>query len=48
MPINNLGIIIASALFSLLLFREKLHRYNLLGLVLGATAIALLYAERTT
>lgn len=46
MPINNLGIIIASAIFSLFLFREKLHRWNALGLLLGATAIALLYAEQ--
>lgn len=45
MPINNLGIIIASALFSLIIFREKLYMRNVIGLALGASAIALLYAE---
>ena len=47
MPINNLGIIIASAVFSLFIFREKLYRRNLVGLLLGGTAIALLYAEQS-
>jgi uncharacterized membrane protein len=47
MPINNLGIIIASAVFSLLLFSEKLNMRNIIGLALGASAIALLYAEHT-
>lgn len=46
MPINNLGIIIASAFLSLFIFREELNRRNALGLLLGATAIALLYAEQ--
>lgn len=45
MPINNLGIIIASAVCSLLLFSEKLNMRNIVGLALGASAIALLYAE---
>ena len=47
MPINNLGIIIASAVLSLLLFSEKLNMRNIIGLALGAGAIALLYAEHT-
>jgi drug/metabolite transporter (DMT)-like permease len=47
MPINNLGIIIASAILSLFIFREKLYRPNLVGLLLGGTAIALLYAEQS-
>jgi uncharacterized membrane protein len=47
MPINNLGIIIASAVFSLLLFSEKLNMRNIIGLALGASAIALLHAEHT-
>ena len=41
-PINNIGIVAASALFAYLLFREKLSLLNLIGLGLAFAAIVLI------
>ena len=41
-PINNVGIVLLSAAFSFVLFKERFSPRNLLGLALGVLAIALL------
>lgn len=45
MPLNNLGIILASSLASIAIFKEKLSSTNVLGLVLGVVVILLLQIE---
>ena len=45
MPITNLGVVLASSLFAVIVFREELNRSNLLGLALGALSIGLLLLE---
>jgi drug/metabolite transporter (DMT)-like permease len=42
LPVNNLGVVIVSAFASIVFFREKLSRYNWLGIVLSMAALALL------
>jgi len=44
-PVNNIGIILLSALLAMLLFSEKMNKYNVAGFVLGIVAILLLSAE---
>jgi len=41
-PLNNVGILALSALVGFLFFREKLNKYNLIGLVLAIVTILLL------
>jgi drug/metabolite transporter (DMT)-like permease len=41
-PLLNISIILGSSLAALILFREKLHKLNWLGLALAITAIALI------
>jgi multidrug transporter EmrE-like cation transporter len=41
-PINNIGIVAASTLVSVLLFKEKLNTKNIIGLTLSLIAIALI------
>lgn len=41
-PVNNVGIVVLSAAFSFLLFREGFSRQNIIGLLLGVLAIVLL------
>ena len=41
-PINNMGIVLFSALAAWLLFKEKLSVTNWLGILLSAVAIALI------
>lgn len=42
LPINNLGVVLVSALVAALLFKERLTRYNWLGVVLSLLALVLL------
>ena len=42
LPINNLGVVLVSALAAVVFFREKLTRFNWLGVVLSLVALALL------
>jgi uncharacterized membrane protein len=42
LPINNLGVVLVSALAAVLIFKEKLTRYNWLGVALSLVALALL------
>ncbi len=42
LPVNNIGIVAASTLVSVYLFKEKLNRQNIAGLVFSAVAIVLL------
>jgi len=44
-PVNNIGIILLSALLAMFLFAEKMNKYNVVGFVLGIIAILLLSAE---
>lgn len=44
-PLNNLGVVVVSALAAAVFFREPLNRRNYLGLGLGAAAIGLLLAS---
>lgn len=39
-PINNMGIVVASAIFARLFFKEELSKLNVLGIVLALFAIA--------
>lgn len=41
-PVNNMGIVVCSALGAMLVFREKLSRINLIGIALSIGAIALI------
>jgi len=41
-PLNHMGIIVASSLMGLFIFRERLSRINWLGLALGLVAITLI------
>jgi drug/metabolite transporter (DMT)-like permease len=41
-PVNNMGIVICSAVGALLIFREQLSRINWLGILLSVLAIALI------
>ncbi len=41
-PINNMGIVALSAIGAFLLFREKLNRWNMAGIILAIGAIALM------
>jgi drug/metabolite transporter (DMT)-like permease len=45
LPINNMGVIIVSTLFSILLFREKLSAKNFLGLALSLFSIFLIFYQ---
>jgi drug/metabolite transporter (DMT)-like permease len=42
LPINNLGVVLVSALAAVVVFKEKLTRYNWIGLALSLVALALL------
>jgi drug/metabolite transporter (DMT)-like permease len=42
LPVNNLGVVLVSALVAVLLFGERLTRYNWLGVALSVVALALL------
>jgi drug/metabolite transporter (DMT)-like permease len=42
LPINNLGVVLVSALAAVLVFKEKLTRYNWLGVALSLVALGLL------
>jgi drug/metabolite transporter (DMT)-like permease len=42
LPVNNLGVVLVSALAAVVLFRERLSRYNWLGVFLSLVALALL------
>jgi drug/metabolite transporter (DMT)-like permease len=42
LPINNLGVVLVSALAAVVVFKEKLTRYNWLGVALSLVALALL------
>jgi uncharacterized membrane protein len=42
LPINNLGVVLVSALAAVLIFKEKLTRYNWVGVGLSLVALALL------
>lgn len=41
-PVNNMGIVVLSALFGIIIFREKLSFINVLGILLAVGAIALI------
>lgn len=41
-PINHIGIVMVSTLFSVLIFKEKLSRTNVLGIILAILAIVLI------
>lgn len=41
-PVNNIGIVVASALTAILLFREKPDKYRIIGLVLSVLSILLI------
>lgn len=45
MPMNNLGIILLSAIASIVLFKEKLTTTNVIGLALGVVVILLLQVD---
>jgi drug/metabolite transporter (DMT)-like permease len=42
LPINNLGVVLVSALAAVVVFKEKLTRYNWIGVALSLVALALL------
>jgi uncharacterized membrane protein len=42
LPVNNLGVVLVSALVAVLLFKERLTRFNRLGVALSVVALALL------
>lgn len=42
LPVNNLGVVLVSAIAAVVLFRERLSRYNWLGVFLSLVALALL------
>jgi drug/metabolite transporter (DMT)-like permease len=42
LPINNLGVVLVSALAAVMIFKEKLTRYNWVGVALSLVALALL------
>lgn len=42
LPINNLGVVLVSALAAVLVFKEKLTRFNWIGVVLSVVALGLL------
>lgn len=42
LPVNNLGVVLVSSLAAVVFFREKLTRYNWMGVVLSVAALALL------
>jgi len=42
LPINNLGVVLVSALAAVLVFKEKLTRFNWIGVALSVVALALL------
>jgi len=42
LPVNNLGVVLVSALVAVLLFKERLTRFNWLGVALSVVALALL------
>jgi multidrug transporter EmrE-like cation transporter len=42
LPVNNIGIVTASTLVSVVFFKEKLNRSNTAGLILSILAIVLL------
>jgi uncharacterized membrane protein len=44
-PINNVGIVVASTLFAVLIFSEKLNRKNVIGFVLAIISIILMSLE---
>lgn len=44
--INNMGIVIASAVCGILFFKEKLSAINFIGLIISLGAIAILYFEQ--
>lgn len=44
-PINNVGIVVASTLFAILLFKEKLNNFNIIGFVLALISIILMSFE---
>jgi drug/metabolite transporter (DMT)-like permease len=46
LPVNNIGIVAASTLVSVVFFSEKLNRLNIVGLILSAAAILLLAANK--
>ncbi|MGB1316073.1 MAG: EamA family transporter [Chitinophagales bacterium] len=41
-PVNNIGIVVLSTLLALIIFKEKLNKYNILGLAMAITSIILL------
>jgi len=41
-PINNMGIVGISALFGILIFKEKINLINFIGILLAIAAIALI------
>tara|TARA_B110000037_G_C17093080_1_gene494821 strand:+ start:594 stop:1469 length:876 start_codon:yes stop_codon:yes gene_type:complete len=41
-PVNNIGIVILSTVLAVIIFKEKLNRYNLIGLVLAVISILVL------
>ena len=41
-PVNNIGIVVLSTLLALIIFKEKLNKYNILGLAMAITSIVLL------
>jgi drug/metabolite transporter (DMT)-like permease len=45
LPLNNLGVVIVSALGAVIIFKEKLSRPNWMGLALSLLALALLMLE---
>jgi uncharacterized membrane protein len=44
-PINNLGVVLCSAMAGFIFFQERLSRLNVLGLGLSILAILLLIAD---
>jgi drug/metabolite transporter (DMT)-like permease len=42
LPINNLGVVLVSALAAVIVFKEKLTRFNWIGVALSVVALALL------
>lgn len=43
LPINNLGVVLCGAAGAVLLFKEKLNKWNAIGIVLSVVAIFLIY-----
>jgi drug/metabolite transporter (DMT)-like permease len=46
LPINNLGVVLLGALGAVVIFREKLNKWNMLGIALSVLAIALIYLDK--